>query len=84
MEKKEVRIGNPVTVAGVTVIPVAQVSLHYWCSKGGISFFGIKQPVSVVVVSLPVKKAFGITGEEVPLDQLIQEVPGIKEVLERI
>ncbi|MBA7668113.1 hypothetical protein ES703_76217 [subsurface metagenome] len=84
MEKKEVEIGNPVTVAGVTLIPVIKVSLSYWRRNGSLSFFGAKQPIGVVVVSPSAKRAFRITGEEVPLDQFIQEVPGIKEVLEGI
>lgn len=84
MEKKEVEIGNPVTVAGVTLIPVIKVSLNYWRSNGSVSFFGVKQPIGLVVVSSSARRAFRITGEEVPLDQLIQEVPRIKEVLEGI
>jgi len=84
MEKKEVEIGSPVTVAGVTLIPVIKVSLNYWRRNGSLSFFGVKQPIGVVVVSPSAKRAFRITGEEVPLDQFIQEVPGIKEVLEGI
>lgn len=81
METKAVEIGNPVTVAGVILIPVVKVSLSYWHGNHGISFFGVKQPVSVVVVSPSVKRAFRITGEEVPLEQLILEVPGVKERL---
>ncbi len=84
MEKKEVVIDNPVTIAGVTLIPIVMISQNYWQGNGGISFMGVKQPVSVIVVSPSAKKAFKITGEEVPLDQLIQEVPGVKEILERI
>ncbi len=84
MEKKEVEIGNPMIIGGVTLVPVAKVSLNYWRGNGGISFFGIKRPVSVVVVSQSVKRAFRITGEEVSLDQLVQEVPDIKEILEGI
>ena len=84
MEKKEVRIGNSVTVAGVTVIPVVEVSLNYRHGNRSISFLGVKQPVSVVVVSPSARRAFRITGEEVPLDQLMQEVPDIKEILEEI
>ena len=30
------------------------------------------------------KRAFRVTGEEVSVDQLIQELPGIKEVLKRV
>ncbi len=84
MEKKEVEIGNPVTIAGVTLIPVIKVSLNYWRRNGNLSFFGVKQPIGVVVVSPSAKRAFRITGEEVPLDQFIQEVPSIREELEGI
>ena len=66
----------------MTLVPIVKASLNYWHGKGRLSFFGIKQPVSVVVVSPQTKRAFRINGEEVSLDQLIKEVPGIKEVLE--
>ena len=84
MKEKEIEIGNPVTVAGVTLIPVIKVSLNYWRRNGSLSFFGVKQPIGMVVVSPSGKRALRITGQEVPLDQFIQEVPGIKEVLEGI
>lgn len=84
MEKKEVRIDTPVAIAGVTLIPVTEVSRNYWHGKSGISFFGVKQPIGVVVVSQSTKRAFRVSGEEVPLDQFIQEIPAIKEILEKI
>ncbi len=84
MEKKEVEIGNPMTIAGVTLIPVIEFSLNYWHGEGRFSCFVIKQPVSIVVVSSSGKRAFRASGEEVPLGQFIQETPGIKEVLETI
>ena len=80
-KKREVEISNPVTIAGVTLIPVIKASLYYWHSNRGISFFSLKQPLNVIVVSPSGKKAFRITGEEVSLEQLIQEVPGIQEIL---
>jgi uncharacterized spore protein YtfJ len=84
MKKKEIEIGSPVTVAGVTLIPLIKVSLNCWRRNGSLSFFGAKQPIGVVVVSPSAKRAFRITGEEVPLDQFIQEVPSIREELEGI
>ena len=66
------------------MIPVTKVSLNCQRSGGRISLFGLKQPVSVVVASPSQKRAFRITGEEVPLDQLIQEVPAVKEAVEGI
>jgi len=84
MEKKEVEIDNPVAVAGVTLIPVVKVSLNGQPGNGMISFFGVKQPISVVVVSPSAKRAFSLNGEELPLDQLVEEVPGMKEILEEL
>ena len=84
MEKQEIEIGNPVTVAGVTLIPVIKISLNYWRRNGNRSFFGAKQPIGVVVVSPSAKRALRISGEEVRLDQFIQEFPRIKEILEGI
>ncbi len=84
MEKKEVKIDNPVALAGVTLLPLVEVSLSYWRRDSRLSIFGTKQPVSVVVISPSAKKAFRISGEEVPLEQLMQEVPGIREILGEI
>lgn len=82
MEKEEIRIEAPFAVAGVTLVPIVKARLNCWQSKRRLSFFGTKQPVSVVVVSPQAKRAFRINGEEVSLDQLAKEVPGIKEILE--
>lgn len=84
MEKKEVVIDNPVVIAGVTLLPLARVSMNYWHSNGGISFFGSKQPVSLVVVTPSGKRAFRITGEEISLEQLVRDFPGLKEKLENL
>jgi len=84
MEKEGIRIEAPFTVAGVTLVPIVKTQLNCWQTKNRLSFFGTKQPVSIVVVSPQVKRAFRISGEEVPLDQLTEEVPAIKEILERL
>ena len=82
MEEKKIATGPPITVAGVTLIPVNRVSLHYWSTKGSASFCGAKQPVAVVVVSPQTRRAFRITGEEVSLEELIKEAPNLTEMLE--
>ncbi len=81
MEREEIRIEAPVTVAGVNLIPIVKVSLNYWHRKGSFSLFGNKQPVNIIVISPLGTRAFRINGEEVSLDQLMEEVPGIKETL---
>ena len=84
MEKQEIETGNPITTAGVTLIPVIKVSQHYWCHSRGISCFGVKQPLCVIVVSRSGRKALRISGEEVPLEELMPEVPAIRELLNRM
>jgi len=84
MEKEEIRIETPFTIAGVTLVPIVKASLDYWQGKHCLSCFGTRQPVSLVVVSHQVRRAFRISGEEITLDQLTKEVPGIEEILDRI
>ena len=82
MEKEKIEPGAPVTIAGVTLLPIVKTRLDYWQGKGGFSSIGIKQPVGIVVISPQSKQAFRISGEEVALDQLLEEVPEIKALLE--
>ncbi len=81
MEEKKIVVNKPVSVAGLTLIPIIQVSLNLWSSGTGEAFLAIKQPIAVVMVSPQAKIAFRITGEEVSLEELTQEVPGLKEIL---
>ena len=84
MEKKEVTINTPIAIAGFTIIPVVHVSLNYWLHNGGASFFGIKEPFAVIVVSPAAKGAFRITGEKVSIDQLVEEASELEDILERL
>jgi uncharacterized spore protein YtfJ len=77
MEKKEVTIGNPVKVAGVTLIPVAKIKINCWRDKRGIAFLGSVQPESVIIATPSARRAFRITGEEISLDQLAREIPDV-------
>jgi len=83
MEKERVTIGDPVAIAGTILIPVVKLSSKCQLACGGIFFSGVKQPVSIVAASSAVKKAFDITGDEISLDQLMQEAPGLAEILEQ-
>ena len=83
METERVIIGDPVAIAGTTVVPVVKLSFNCQPSCGGIFFSGVKKPVSIVVTSPSTKKAFDVNGKEISLDQLIQEAPDLAEVLKR-
>ena len=76
-------VGSPIAIAETILIPVIKSSLNCQSSGNTIFFSGVKKPVSIVVASPSANKAFEITGQEIPLDQLIQEVPDLIQILER-
>jgi hypothetical protein len=82
MEKSLTGIEKPISVQGFTIIPVWKVSLRYSCSAG-VTIFGTKKVVAAVVIGPESKRALGTDGEEIPLDRLLQEVPALKEALEK-
>ena len=84
MEKEETIIDSPIAVGGVTLIPIAKISLDYASSNRAGFLFGMKWPVAIVVISFAGRRAFRITGEEVSVQELVQELPGVKETLERM
>lgn len=76
MEKK-VTVEGPFVFGGVTLIAVVRSSLIYKSNGKGIWLFGMKLPIALVVISDSSKLAFRTTGEEVSIDQLMEEIPEI-------
>lgn len=84
MEKtEEITAEIPATIAGVTFIPIVKVTSRCWHRKKAVSFYGIKQPLGVIVISPLFKKGFDISGEEVGMEHFMQVAPGLKTVLEK-
>lgn len=83
MERKLVA-DRPVTIAGITLVPVIKLLLDCRYIGGSLICSGTKEPFSIVLVSESTKRAFNVCGEEIPLDQLLQQVPAVKEVLENL
>ena len=79
MEEKKVVLDEPVSIAGLLLIPVSQVWLRKSPAGVGQSILAIKQPIAVVVVSPQAKRAFRVTGEEITLDELLQEAPVLRD-----
>ena len=76
MEKK-VTVEKPIVIGDVTLIAVARSLLKYKSTSKGIWLFGMKLPIALVVISDSSKRAFRATGEEVSIDQLMEEIPEI-------
>jgi hypothetical protein len=58
--------------------------MNHWHGKRGIACSGSRQPVGIILVTPSAKRAFRLTGEEITLDQLAQEIPDIRQTLEEI
>jgi hypothetical protein len=82
MEKSIIGIDTLVSIKGWTIIPVWEIILSY-SFAAGIYLYGNKRAIAAVIMSPAIKKAFRMTGEEVTLEQLIQEIPALKEALEK-
>ena len=77
-EKKEIITGSPVTVAGLTLIPIMETHLHHWRYRNSFSSFGSKQVIGIIVVTPTLTKALKVNGEEVTLEELETEFPGLE------
>jgi hypothetical protein len=82
MESKEITIGKPIMIAGATIVPLITTSARCYRLNGSLSIFGSKQPIYIVLVNKITQKAFRTTGEEVPLEQLAEEIPSLRHMLD--
>jgi len=75
--EKIVRVEGPFMIGGMTLIAVVRSLLTSKSSDKGIWLFGIKFPIALVVISDSSKRAYRINGEEVSIEQLLEENPEI-------
>jgi hypothetical protein len=84
MESKEITVSEPIKIAGTTIVPVITTSARCYRLNGSLSVFGSKQPLYIVLVNEIARKAFRTTGEEVSLEQLTEEMPSLRHVLDSV
>ena len=82
MEKKQIAVGKPVAVSGLTIVPVTETATYYWLKDGSYSFFGLKKPL-YILSSVPGKplEVFEINGEQTNIDKIISVYPELKDEL---
>jgi uncharacterized spore protein YtfJ len=81
MEKERIIADTPVKVCGMTLIPIVQVNIHCFSKKKMISSFGSKKPLFIVVVQESGIRAFDMDGEHVEVEELMDKVPGLREMV---
>ena len=84
LEKEEISAGQLITVGELTLLPIIRTYMSCQKVNKGIACFGSKIPIGIIVISPSWRCVLTITGEEVPLDQYIEQVPEVKELLQNI
>ena len=79
-EKKETITGSPVTVAGSKLIPIIETRLQHWKSRKSFSAFGSRQVIGIIIVTPTKTRALRVSGEEVTLEELKEELPDLEIV----
>lgn len=78
---KQMRAGNPITVGDVKLIPLERVFMRGDNSKKGFFIYVTKKPIGVVIVSPHGRSATDINGNSVPLETYVQQINGLREIL---
>ncbi len=81
MEIEEVSAGKAITVGETMLLPIVRTSISCRNVNSGIVCSGSKNLVGIVIISPKWKHAINVAGEEVPIDQYLEQVPEVKELL---
>lgn len=82
---KENRIGSPITVGEITVIPLEKVSLYHVNTKEGFTMYFSKKPVGIAISSPQRKWAIDIIdGEEVPIESYYEQFNNLQQILDNL
>jgi uncharacterized spore protein YtfJ len=83
MEKQELKVEEPVTVDGYTIIPVAKAARYGIHQKRSIYLQALKVPIAVVILTPDKHMAFDLTGESIPLDELLKNLPELAVMIKK-
>jgi uncharacterized spore protein YtfJ len=77
----ELRVGTPITVAGITLIPIERVRIN--CEKQSYAYWinATKEAVAVVICEPEGPRIMDVEAHERHIDELIMLVPELKSLL---
>lgn len=77
----ELQADPPITVAGITLIPIAKVRIESERRTHACRFGVVKEAVAVVICEAGSVRVVDVEAQERSLDELIAQVPGLKRRL---
>ena len=84
MKIEEVKAGQPIRVGETTLVPIEHTFVSCVGMEGGAVVRGSKGIAGIVVVSGKNRYALDLTGEEVPMDRYLKQVPELARLLDRL
>ncbi len=79
--KKEIRIGQPLSIDNVTIVPLEEVTISGRKSDGTPMFYFSKSPLGVAVATPQRAWVIGIEGETINLKAFPQLAPRLRQIL---
>jgi hypothetical protein len=81
---EEIKAGQPMRVGEITLVPIEHTFVSCESMEGGVVVRGSKGLAGIVVVSGKNRYAIDLTGEEVPMDRHLKQVPELARLLDRL
>ncbi len=81
---KKQRVGKPITVNKITVIPLEEDTIYCPGGKGWACCYVSRIPVGIVMVTPEKQWACDISGERVPLANFVHKFDGLQEIIDNI
>ena len=84
MKIEEVKAGQPIGVGEITLVPIKRTFVSCVGMDGITVVRGSKGLEGIIVVSGKNRYALDLTGEEVPMDRYLKQVPELERLLDRL
>ena len=81
MEKEKISTGTLIRIGEVTLVPILRTVVVCLSGRRGVTGFGTREVIGMVVVSPAGNRAISISGEEVPIEKYATQVPDVRELL---
>jgi hypothetical protein len=83
VEKEEISVGSHIRIGEVTLLPILRTAVVCLSSRWGITGFGTREVIGMVVISPAGNRAINISGEEVSVEEYAAKVPEVRELLKQ-
>ena len=84
MKIEEFKAGKPIIVGEITLVPIERTFLSCVDMEGSAVVLGSKGLAGIVINSGKNSYAVDLTGEEVPMDRYLDQVPELAQLLDRL